>query len=349
MKRTWFIFIAFLIGNIGTLSAQDEDVLFRIGNKTILEEDVLQTLPKGEKEISMEIFNRVLNYYLSIYDFKQKKLDTTLNFRRDLEMYMQTFLNSAYTAHRKKKKVEKCKSTVILDDLFVPFDPTLLQKIKKMQEENKSFEEITDYAKNYTYSSLHTRVISEQETNVILNKFACELIQNKHKITPPIKSYKGYHYFKLAKEQTDTISSKTPVGKYTFFPEELKIYCNVTEFPHHFLSGKNEILFLIGTKAYYTEDLKKYSKAYKYELKNRTYDTFLYHLLIGEYVKKLPTKTYQNLLDDFYFMQVYNPVLLYKQKKNDTFVKNLRTLIKKYKPFIPKKKYVENNLVFETK
>ncbi len=134
-----------------------------------------------------------------------------------------------------------------------------------------------------------------------------------------------------------------------FFIEELKERYGLQEFPYNFLSGRDKVLFLVDKTPYYTTDLKKYIEEYGYKDTSESYDYFLHHLLAEKYKRELEPDRYQRLLDDFYFMQVYNPILLYQQKGNGKFIQNLRKLTKKYKPFIPNKKYVENNPVFETK
>ncbi len=360
MRFTWLIFIVFLVSSVGKIHAQD-DVLFKLGDKTIFKKDILKTLPHGNerKDLSTNEFNRVLNYYLSVHNVKATKADTTLAFKRNLEFHLRSIVGSVYNSHKRKNEANSCLSNdsfVILNDLFVPFEPVLLQEIKKMIAANKSFTEIAKYAENYPGSSLRNQAASVKEPNKTLHKIACELLENKKQIVGPVKSHKGYHYFELEKEfksspTEDVLKqySLIPTRKATFFIEELKQHYDVKEFPENFLVSKNNVLFVIANKPYYADDLKKYREEYGYNLNNQTYDFFLYHLLTDKYVQTLSPEDYQNLLDDFYFMQVYNPMLLYKKKKNDKFVQNLRKLVEKYKPSIPNKKYVENNPVFETK
>ncbi|PIE85828.1 MAG: hypothetical protein CSA05_03685, partial [Bacteroidia bacterium] len=136
--------------------------------------------------------------------------------------------------------------------------------------------------------------------------------------------------------------------KPSFFIEELKEKYGAKEYPQHFLNGRDEILFLVGTKAYYTEDLKRYVKEYGYSYSSESYDQFFIHLLLEKYKAELDSNRYQELIDDFYFMQIHNPLEMFRKEKNQAdFITNLRKLVKKYKPIIPNKKYVENNPVFE--
>lgn len=136
--------------------------------------------------------------------------------------------------------------------------------------------------------------------------------------------------------------------KPSFFIEELKERYNAQEFPHNFMTGKDEILFLIDQKAFYTKDLKKYAAEYGYNYTTDTYDKFFHHLLSDRYEKDIDTNRYKRLIDDFYYLQIINPLLAYNKGENthDDSLKKLRQLIKKYNPIIPNTKYVENNPVF---
>ncbi len=174
MKRTCLILIYFAL-NTAFLYAQKDEVLFKLGEHAVMKKEVLETLPQSRrgKEISIDEFNRVLNFYLSIYDLKAKKIDTTQVFKRNLESRMLRALSSVYSSQNHKELINKCmishNSFPVVNDLFVPFEPVLLREIKKLQEQNATFEEIVKYAMNYEGSSLSSRMISPTESSWMLN------------------------------------------------------------------------------------------------------------------------------------------------------------------------------------
>lgn len=465
MKRRFIISGIFIFTFVSTFYAQSkEDILFRIGDENISEKEALYILglPSNAKEkISIEAFNNVLNFYLSIHDFKSRGSDTTKKFKRKLEIQTFNILGNIYSAENYENIINKCtvlrNSYAIVKDLFVPFDPMLLRTIENLRKKpNTSFETITQYATAYEGTYLSTRIIVPSETTWSLNRAACELLEGtkKHTYIGPIKDLKGYHYLQLIREQSNFGRYKTQmiyvadmegqgerkikqaykevksgldfelaVAKYSeaqiendnlvvyfspaintngivlehlnklknngeitepffasgawyvikrlnkeiypskkdlksqaletarrpsFFMEELKEKYNVREYPYNFLSGRDEILFLVGMQPYYTKDLKTYAKEYGYDFTTETYDRFFNHLLLEEYKKELDTRSYQRLLDDFYFMQIRNPILTYNTGiDKNKFIEDLRRLVTKYKPVIPNKKYVENNPIFK--
>lgn len=466
MKYRCSIFHLFIFSCVGILQAQvKSDTLFRIGNDIISKQKALETLSvaKNRKDdITVEEFNNVLNFYLTIYDFKARGADTTTLFRRKLELQTFSILGNIYSSENHEQMMSKCivrqNSFAVVEDLFVPFDPMLLRNIEKMREkEEVTFEEIAQYASVYEGTYLGTRIILPSETILALNRAACELLENGSKTSfiGPVKDLKGYHYLRLLREQENfgryktqmiyvsdiegdgekkineayqklksgidfetvakeysqavdvtqkgaikyftpsintnrviqeeleklerngaisppflasggwyilkrlsKVSCPSPevlekIALYTtrrasFFIEELKEKYRVKEYPHNFLTGRDEILFLVGMKAYYTKDLKKYAKEYGYDFTTETYDRFFTHLLVEKYKTELDALRYQRLIDDFYFLQIRNPMLMYKQLQDKKkFVEDLQKLVEKYKPVIPNKKYVENNPVFK--
>ncbi|MBS9768099.1 MAG: peptidylprolyl isomerase [Flavobacteriaceae bacterium] len=460
MKKAGFVvWVCVLCSSMGLLYGQADSVLFRIGTKTVSKKEAFETLGIGQnrqnKEMTIDQFNRILNFYLSIYDFKQRHADTTYTFKRKLESQFLTVLGSVYSAENHEGLINKCmdsrKSYAVIKDLFVPFIPMLLKDVENLKSKGASMEEIAKYAESYEGTHFSVRIIAPTESNVALNNATCELLEDTGKIVGPVKDLKGYHYIQLEREQknfgrykvqliyvagldgkekinkaykelTAGVDFTTVVKKYSedlkseedngiryfvpsvsidevfekelnklvkdekmslpffasegwyilkrlehnaypsqdklkkhalritqkpsFFIEELKKRYNVKEYPYNFLSGKNDILFLVATKAYYSSDLEAYAKEYGYTPTIETYDYFLYHILVEKYRKELDNGRYQRLIDDFYFMQIYNPMLAY-EKGQKGFEEGLRKLVKKYNPEIQDKKYVENNPIFE--
>lgn len=467
MKYCWF-FLGFIIFFcVGTIQAQVRDtMLFRIGDNIISEQEALETLSLSknrEEKISIEEFNKVLNFYLVIHDFKSRGADTTKLFRRKLEVQTFNILGNIYSSENHEQVMNKCtvnrNSFAVVEDLFVPFDPMLLRSIEKKREQQKAtFDEIVKYATAYEGTYVGTRIISPSETLWALNRAACELLEayDATDFIGPVKGLKGYHYLRLIREQEnfgrykiqmiyvadmegkgekkiheaykklktgvdfETVAKQysqlllhseeksslkyfapsinvnpiiqkeleklkkngavsTPFaasgGWYiikrldkesypsskelkksalsnarrpSFFIEELKEKYRVKEYPHHFLLDRDEILFLVESKAYYTKDLKQYAKEYGYDVTTETYDRFFNYLLVERYKEELDTLRYQRLIDDFYFFQIRNPMLMYNELQDkEKFIIDLRKLVKKYKPIIPNKKYVEHNPVFE--
>lgn len=192
-------------------------------------------------------------------------------------------------------------------------------------------------------------------TNEIIQEQLEKLTKNGA-ISPPFSASGGWYILKRLDKENYPLTKdlrknalKT-TRKPSFFIEELKHKYKVKEYPHNFMTGKDEILFLIGKQAYYTKDLQKYAHEYGYDFTIETYDRFFNHLLVERYKKELDALRYQKLIDDFYFLQIRNPMLMYGKREEhnkEKFVEDLRQLVKKYKPVIPNKKYVENNPVFE--
>lgn len=466
MKYRWVFLVFITFSCIVAIYAQEKDtVLFSIGNDIISEQEALETLslPKGRKgKISIDEFNKVLNFYLVIHDFKNRGADTTKLFRRKLELQTFNILGNIYSAENHKEAMNKCavsyNSFAVVKDLFVPFDPMLLRSIEtKREQEKATFNDIVKYATVYEGAHLGERIISPTETLWALNRAACQLLEGEQStdFVGPMKGLKGYHYLKLVREQENFGRYKTQIiyiadmeGKgqekiqeayekltkgidfklvaeeysqdiykdnkdfvkyftpsmntnkivqeqlqkltendattkpflaaggwyiikrlakenypseqelkknalYTtrkpsFFVEELKEKYNVKEYPHHFLLDRDEILFLVETKAYYTKDFREYAKKYGYDYTTETYDYFLNHLLVERYKEELDKLRYQRLIDDFYFFQIRNPMLMYNELQDkEKFIEDLRSLVKKYKPVIPNKEYVESNPVFK--
>ncbi len=456
MKRTWLTFGILLLNFV--LFAQQNEVLFRLGDKIISKKEIMSFRAKKDKEISIDEFNRYLNFYLSIYDFKAQKKDTTLVFKRRLESQFLGIFRSVYSAENSDTLLNKCSVEqnvfAVVKDLFVPFEPVLLQGVEEMREKGVSFDSIANYAATFEGVNLSTKLITPMATSWVFNNAACELLTGKKNVGP-IKDDKGYHYLHFLREQENFGTYKTQViyipnlegegsakikeaykalqkkqsfasvmkryseglrgddddgiryfspalntnkiiqeeliklksdgdiskpflasgswyiikrlskdtypskeilkrnalittQKPSFFIEELKEKYGAKEYPQNFMNGRDEILFLIGSKAYYTEDLKQYVKEYGYNYTSESYDQFFIHLLLEKYKEELDSNRYQELIDDFYFMQVHNPLeMLKKEKKQNEFIESLRKLVKKYNPVIPNKKYVENNPVFE--
>ncbi|PVX50097.1 hypothetical protein C7377_1747 [Balneicella halophila] len=464
MRCHWCFLVILILGCGSLLTAQQEnDILFQIGNDTVTEKDALDIMfaKKDKKTITVDEFNKMLNFYLTIYDFKARGADTTKAFKRKLEMQTLNILGSIYSTENYKQLMDKCTMSrntfAIVKDLFVPFDPILLRQIEELKKnENVTFEQVVNKARAYEGTSMSTRIISPTETRWALNNAICNLLEsdNRTGIIGPIKDSKGYHYIELIREQENFGRYKTlmiyipdmegsgepkireafaklksgksfklvakeysqpyridetavkyfvpsinsneiilkelekltidgamskpffasggwyiikrlskeayPLEKNlkeharyitrkpSFFIEELKQRYQVQEYPYNFMSGRDDILFLVSNEPFYTKDLRQYASEYGYNFTTDTYDKYLHHLLVERYKKDIDTNRYQRLIDDFYFMQVFNPMEMIGRGQNkEKFIEDLRKLVNKYNPVIPKKKYVEDNPVFE--
>lgn len=194
----------------GTLTAQ-QDVLFRINREVIYTKEVydLLNMKNNNQELSIEQFNNVLNFYLTVYDVKARGEDTTRVFKQKLENHLLYMVGGVYGANNHKEILKKCtfnrEKLVIVDDLFVPFEPVLLQELENMTEQGKSFEELTKYATNYegSYSTQHLMI--PEKSSWALDRMLCNLIDNNghspKKTVGPIKDLKGYHYIRMVGEK----------------------------------------------------------------------------------------------------------------------------------------------------
>lgn len=194
----------------GDLAAQD-DVLFRIDDEVIYTKEVYELLNVRDEtqSLSIEQFNNVLNFYLSVYDVKARGEDTTKIFRQKLESHLLYMVGGVYGANNHSEILAKCtfdrKKIAIVDDLFVPFEPILLQELEHMIEQGKSLEELTKYAAQYegSYSTQHLMI--PEKSSWVLDRILCTLIDNNShspkRIVGPIKDLKGYHYIRMIGEK----------------------------------------------------------------------------------------------------------------------------------------------------
>ncbi len=466
MKR-YFLVSIFILSLVGASFAQtDSEVFFRFADKEVTKDEVMYVLnlPKDSKEdITIEAFNRALDYYLSIHDFKERGADTTKQFKRSLAAQTFNILKNVYATKNYKSVLNKFQvpysSFDVVRDLVIPFDPIILRRIKELKEkEDTSFDTIVKYATAYDGASVRTRIIAPFDSNYSLNQVVSGLLKGV-KIQSwigPLKGMVGYHYFQLLKKQPNfgcykmqlifvfdregrgeediyeaykelqegedfrvvarkyserysmekdslttyyyipaistnevfvkhleelqnnnsTISKPffaskgwyilkkiaweeypsqqdleretlRMIRKPSFFLDELKWKYKVEEFPYNFLSGKNEVIFLVAGKAYYEKDLDNYAKEYGYAVSTEVYDNYLSYLLVEKYKREADRHHYERLLNDFYFMSTVDSFILDRKKANDLFVKKLKQLVMKYKPVITNSKYVENNPIFE--
>lgn len=190
-------------------------------------------------------------------------------------------------------------------------------------------------------------------TNKIIQKQLEKLTRNGA-ISKPFFAAGGWYIIKrLSKENfpsNESLKERALIAtrRPSFFVEELKEKYKAQEYPYNFFTGKDELLFLVALEPYYTKDLKAYARKYGYDYTTETYDRFFNFLLVERYKRELDKERYQKLIDDFYFFQIRNPMLNYIQGAGrEQEMKDLRRLVKKYKPIIPNKKYVQGNPIFE--
>ncbi len=465
MKR--YLLVGILLLNFLRISSAQiqSEVLFRFADKEVTRDEVMYVLElpsDSKKEITVEEFNRALNYYLSIYDFKATGLDTTKLFKKRLALQSFNILGNIYAAKNRKAIIKKYMipydSFAVVKDLSVPFDPLILRSINELKEnESASFDAIAEYATSYEGTSVSTRIIAPFEASFSLSQAVSELLEGTKKQSwiGPLKGVDGYHYLQFLREQPnfgryemqlifvsdregkgkkeieeaykklqegedfrtvaqkyselynsekdslltyyylpsistndlvvsnlkelkDAASFSEPffaskgwyilkkiswqeyptkqnlerqilriIRKPSFFLEELKKKYKVEEFPYNFLSGRDDVLFLIAEKPYYAKDLENYAKEYGYDITTETYGNYLSYLLAEEYKKELEGQRYERLLNDFYFMNTIGNFMPDRQKAKEQFIKKLKQLVVKYKPIITNPKYVENNPVFE--
>lgn len=460
MKKAYLIFL--LVVFTTSTFAKKKTILFSVEDEVVYEDDILEMLPtdKGTRRLSKENFNSVLNFYLTVYDIKQRKVDTTQVFKQKLEEHMIRALSDVYGSENHNKIIEECTVGrdvfAVVEDLFVPFEPGLLRMIENLKGQNTPFKEIVSYAMGQEGVSLKRRIIIPTESPMSLHMAACDLVEQENKILGPLKDLKGYHYLRYIREQENfgeykvkvifisnrneqealkkvsalkrALSDKKPFyelvqffsedkslektkgityyspkidldvkikqellkltydgqvspifatynGWYlikrlekknfpteddlkrfalrntrltSFFIEDLKREYGVLEYPHHFLSGRSQILFLVDKRPFYTEDFEKYADEFGYPRTTETYDKFLNHLILDRYIKNLDKGRYQRLLDDYYFFQEQKNNFQKEDNKREYLLKkNLKNLVEKYKPVIPNKKYVQNNWIFD--